>query len=84
MPAAIVSQCHPEFQQFHLTLYFIIETFSTVGYGDISPVTTPGRMVMGVLIIVMLVQVPVQISAIATYFEPGMNSRARCVRVSVR
>jgi hypothetical protein len=42
-----------------------------VGYGDIYPNTPQGRCVMALLIIVMLVQVPVQINSIMAYFEPG-------------
>ncbi len=41
-------------------LYFVIVTVSTVGYGDISPVTNLGRATVIVLIILVLVLVPKQ------------------------
>ncbi len=45
--------------------------WNQVGYGDIAPVTDMGRIAMVVLIIVMLIEVPVQINAIGSYFESG-------------
>jgi hypothetical protein len=42
-----------------------------IGYGDVYPATPAGRMVLVVLVLIMLVQVPVQINLITSYFEPG-------------
>jgi voltage-gated potassium channel Kch len=46
--------------QFHDALYFAFVTFSTVGYGDISPVSPAGRLVMIVLIGYFIYLVPVE------------------------
>ncbi|KAL6073081.1 potassium channel, subfamily T, member 2 [Balamuthia mandrillaris] len=47
---------------FHVLLYFTVVTFSTVGYGDISPVSDAGKMVMLVLIILAYVLLPYQLA----------------------
>lgn len=65
------STCNESFQVFYLCIYYIVCTFSTVGYGDMYPATDLGRMVVAALIIFMLVQVPIQINALSSYFEEG-------------
>lgn len=47
-------------QYFHDFLYFIVVTLSTVGYGDIFPVTEQGRLVIILLIILALYLIPKQ------------------------
>lgn len=47
------------------SLYFIVITISTVGYGEITPKSIPGRIVVIVLILVALSVVPGLISGIA-------------------
>ncbi|KAJ5076846.1 calcium-activated potassium channel subunit alpha-1 [Anaeramoeba ignava] len=49
---------------FHETIYFIVISISTVGYGDISPLTEIGKMAMMFTILFTLVLVPVQISKV--------------------
>jgi len=46
---------------FHEYVYFIVVTFTTVGYGDISPITIEGKMVMTLIILVGFFLVPWQI-----------------------
>jgi len=55
------SQCYSSLQSFHLCVYFIVVTFSTVGYGDIACGTSLGRMAMTLLIIGAIVQIPDEI-----------------------
>ena len=52
------------FWAFHNTLYFIIVSLSTVGYGDMSPSTELGRGVMTFIICAGLVIVPLQTSRV--------------------
>jgi hypothetical protein len=40
--------------QFHDMIYFMVVTVTTVGYGDIAPVTTEGRMSVIVIIMVII------------------------------
>lgn len=39
-------------------IYFVWVTISTVGYGDISPRTTEGRLILTVLITIILLLIP--------------------------
>jgi len=45
---------------FHEAFYFIITTVSTVGYGDFSPRTTLGRMLIVLIIVSSLVVIPLK------------------------
>jgi len=55
--------CHSELQRFHLCIYFVVISISTVGYGDIVAVTDLGRMVMIVIVIGALTQVPIEMES---------------------
>jgi len=46
--------------EYHDALYFIVVTLSTIGYGDIVPVTLPGKTVVIVLIVVTFMIIPKQ------------------------
>ncbi|ESO82923.1 hypothetical protein LOTGIDRAFT_91677, partial [Lottia gigantea] len=73
------------------SFYFVIVTFSTVGYGDISPDIWFGQMFMIVMICVALVFVPRQLEIIASTWierskaggEYSKNSAARNKHVVV-
>ena len=54
----------PGFGSFHQTLYFIVVTLSTVGYGDMSPTTEIGRVAIMFIIMTGLVVVPLQTSRV--------------------
>ncbi|CAF0855636.1 unnamed protein product, partial [Brachionus calyciflorus] len=55
------------------SLYYIIITFSTVGYGDITPSAWPAKLFMGVIIIVALVVVPTQLEHLASLWFERQN-----------
>jgi len=59
-----------EFENWHTALYFVVVTFTTVGYGDHAPKTTLGQVVMMALIISAIVLV----SAQAYYFNNMLHS----------
>ena len=58
--------------QLHLNLfdsiYFVIVTFSTVGYGDISPDIWPSQVFMILMICIAFAFIPMQVSLIFLYF----------------
>ena len=54
---------------YHDALYFLMVTVSTVGYGDISPQTVPGRMIIIMMISVFLLQIPVITNKLAEAFS---------------
>jgi len=45
---------------FHDSLYYVIITISTVGYGDFSPVTTQGRMAACLMVVITFIILPMQ------------------------
>jgi hypothetical protein len=57
--------CQVALQEFHLCVYFIIVTLSTVGYGDVTCGTDAGRMLMCVVIVYAAIQVPREIQMFA-------------------
>jgi voltage-gated potassium channel Kch len=56
-------------------MYMLIVTVSTVGYGDVTAVTTWGRFIVCIFIIASLVMVPIQISALQD--ELSLRSKYR-------
>ena len=65
--------------------YFTIVTFSTVGYGDISPDIWPGQLFMVIMICVAIAFIPRQIERISTTFNErqktgGVYSKRQALR----
>lgn len=60
-------------------LYFTVVTLTTVGYGDIIPISDLGKMVTLLMIITGAVLIPWQISGLARYFiEERQKIERRC------
>mmetsp|Transcript_10506 Transcript_10506/g.11595 ORF Transcript_10506/g.11595 Transcript_10506/m.11595 type:complete len:512 (-) Transcript_10506:72-1607(-) len=55
---------NPDIPDYFTALYFTLTTLTTVGFGDISPVTTAGRWVVGGSILVGSVVVPAQAASL--------------------
>ena len=53
----------------HTSLYFMITTLTTVGYGDISPTTNPGRAVIIVFLIWSVSLIPYTIGKVRAMME---------------
>lgn len=60
---------------FFRALYFIVVTISTVGYGDVHPVSVAGRAVLIVLIAAALVVIPMQVNELTELLS--MQSKYR-------
>ena len=61
--------------QYHDSVYFIIVTLSTVGYGDISPQSTPGKIFVLGIVIITIVIIPRQTSQLLNLMN--MQSKYR-------
>ncbi|XP_052249840.1 potassium channel subfamily T member 1-like [Dreissena polymorpha] len=59
--------------KFFDALYYVIVTFSTVGYGDISPDIWPSRLFMIVMICVAFALIPMQIQTIGSTIVERMK-----------
>eukprot|EP01117_Protostelium_nocturnum_P011415 TRINITY_DN4142_c0_g1_i1.p1 TRINITY_DN4142_c0_g1~~TRINITY_DN4142_c0_g1_i1.p1 ORF type:complete len:319 (+),score=67.84 TRINITY_DN4142_c0_g1_i1:122-1078(+) len=55
--------------KFHDSLYFTVVTFTTVGYGDIRPITEAGRMAMMIIIIVGLILISYKSSILISLIQ---------------
>jgi voltage-gated potassium channel len=65
--ALLVRLLEPKtFDDFGLSLWWAVETVSTVGYGDIVPVTTQGRLVGTVLMITGVSMIPLITSIVVS------------------
>ncbi len=56
-------------------LYFTVTVFATVGFGDITPVSTPLRMIVSVQMLLNLVVLGAVIKLIASTAQRAMKSR---------
>jgi voltage-gated potassium channel len=54
-------------------LYWSLVTISTVGYGDISPVTDPGRMIAGFIILFGIAMISFATSVIVSAFSEKLD-----------
>ena len=52
-------------QQFLDFCYFVVVTMSTVGFGDVYPITELGRLCVVVMIITMLAVIPAKVEALS-------------------
>ena len=62
-PSSLQHSCNDQLQRFHICVYFVVISISTVGYGDVVCVTDVGRMLMIFVVIGALLQVPAELDA---------------------
>ena len=55
---------NPEISDYFSALYFGIITLTTVGFGDIHPVTSAGRLIVSMAILIGIAVVPAQAAAL--------------------
>jgi len=63
------SPTKPDLQNFHDSIYFMVTSFTTVGYGDVAPTQTTSRMVMIFLLVFYMILLPVQVTTLARVME---------------
>lgn len=57
---------NPQFTDFFTALYFSLVSLSTVGFGDIAPVTAAGKITTAISVTIGLILVPYQASLVAS------------------
>ena len=67
---------NPKIPDFFTALYFGLTTLTTVGFGDIYPITFQGRLVVCLSILVGVAVVPVQLVSLAEALSSGLSARA--------
>nr|WSZ97902.1 potassium channel family protein [Streptomyces sp. NBC_00857] len=67
---------------FPLALWWSIETATTVGYGDLYPVTAPGRVIASVVMLVGIAVFSIVTASIATWFVGGAAHDVRQLAVA--
>lgn len=64
-----------QFSSIPATMWWGIATISTVGYGDMYPITTAGRMLAGVVVILGIAMLALPTGILATGFIAHINDR---------
>lgn len=72
----------PTVPNFGVSIYFVIISITTVGYGEIHPVLPAGQIVMIIAILVCFVVVPMQVNKIAKMIEIMDRAREERERVA--
>lgn len=77
------SPSKPNLVNFHDSVYFMVTSFTTVGYGDVVPTQTVSRVVMMILLVFYMVMLPVQVTSLARTIE-STNQSDRAIYVKDR
>jgi len=64
-------------ETFPVAMYFIVTTISTVGYGDYSPVTTMGTVVVSIVILISVMYMALPLGIIGNAFTQIWSARDR-------
>lgn len=67
-------EANPSFSNFFAALYFGLVTLTTVGYGDMVPITFEGRVIVCLSILVGVATIPVELSKLARALLDGFSS----------
>jgi voltage-gated potassium channel len=72
-----------DFPDFATALWFTLQTVTTVGYGDVTPVTTVGRVIAGIVMIVALAFLTIVTALVTSTFVEAAQSRRRKAETAV-
>lgn len=76
---------NPKITDFGHALYLAVTTVSTVGYGDVTPVTVPGRLVAMVTMLLSFGLIPVFIAySLRLYYQYSGKTDAPCSKCGLR
>ena len=76
-------ETNPMFTDYFTTLYFGLTTLTTVGFGDITPVTFQGRLVVMASILAGVIIIPAQAASLAEAYLDFQRERDGKRRVNV-
>ena len=68
-------EVNPQIPDYFTALYFGLTTLTTVGFGDIAPVTFQGRLVVGGTILAGAAIIPAQAATLAEAYLDFQNER---------
>jgi len=69
-------EVNPEIPDYFTALYFGLTTLTTVGFGDITPVTSQGRFVVGATILAGVAIIPAQAASLAEAYLDFQKERS--------
>ena len=72
-----------DFPDFATALWFTLQTVTTVGYGDVTPVTLIGRTVAGVVMVVALAFMTIVTALVTSTFIEAAQARRRRLETKV-
>ncbi|RKO97349.1 hypothetical protein CXG81DRAFT_13573 [Caulochytrium protostelioides] len=72
----------PSLTRWHDSLYYIMVTFSTIGFGDLTPSSSTSRLVVMVLIIIVIIWVPIQTGRLADIYKSSSPFQRAAYHVS--
>lgn len=72
-----------DFPDFATALWFTLQTVTTVGYGDVTPVTVLGRSIAGVVMVVALAFMTIVTALVTSTFVEAAQTRRRKLETKV-
>lgn len=72
-----------DFPDFATALWFTLQTVTTVGYGDVTPVTTLGRTIAGIVMVVALAFMTIVTALVTSTFVEAAQARRRKLETKV-
>jgi len=80
----VESPYNPNLSNYFQTFYFAVTTLTTVGFGDVTPVTPQGKAVVIGAILIGAGVVPYQISKVVEVFIDSTRKSVACTRCAER
>lgn len=76
LAALMLPRLEPEIHNLGDALWFLFESFTTIGYGDMVPVTMPGRIITVLVSLYGILVVALSTGVIVGYYNEILKARA--------
>lgn len=76
LAALMLPRFEPEIHNLGDALWFLFESFTTIGYGDMVPVTMPGRIITVLVSLYGILVVALSTGVIVGYYNEILKARA--------